>query len=191
MSDEVFISYRKSDAAAEARLIADRVNQRFGNGSAFFDNQSIELGTDFRRRLWRSLAGCRAVIAVVGPDWAGVVEGGGRRIDRKNDFVRSEIECALRERLRIIPVLVRNAAQPDAASLPKSLRPLADRQYLTITHRSADRDLNYLMDQLTETTPAAHVAVPVLTDRGGIHISGGRIRGDVVNGSKTVNHHGR
>jgi hypothetical protein len=191
MRDDVFISYRKSDASAEARLIADRISRRFGAGTAFFDNQSIELGTDFRRKLWRSLAGCRAVIAVVGPDWAGPLDGGGRRIDRKDDFVRTEIEFSLRERLRVIPVLVRNAAKPDAVTLPKSLRAFADRQYLTVNDRSADRDLEYLTDQLTEVGPAAGEAKPAFPGRGGVQINGGRIRGDVFGGSKTVINRGQ
>ncbi|MET0415667.1 MAG: toll/interleukin-1 receptor domain-containing protein, partial [Actinoplanes sp.] len=106
MKDDVFISYRKSDSSADARLIADRINRRFGAGTAFFDNQSIELGTDFRRKLWRSLAGCRVVVAVVGPDWVGTLEDKSRRIDQKDDFVRTELEFSLRERLRVIPILV-------------------------------------------------------------------------------------
>ena len=191
MRDDVFISYRKSDAPADARLIADRINRRFGAGTAFFDNQSIELGTDFRRKLWRSLAGCRAVVAVVGPDWAGHLEDGSRRIDRKDDFVRMEIEFSLRERLRVIPVLVRNAAKPDAATLPKSLRAFADRQYLTVNDRSADRDLKFLLDQLSELGPAAGEAKPAFPQHGGVQINGGRIRGDVFGGSKTVINRGR
>src|SRR5262249_37162883 len=53
-------------------------------------------------------------------------QDGSRRLDNPNDFVRLEIETALkRPRIRIIPVLVNNAAMPGGNELPSSIKALA------------------------------------------------------------------
>jgi len=48
-------------------------------------------------------------------------------LDDLDDFVRIEIETALRRDIPVIPVLVSNAPMPEAQDLPPAIRDLAYR----------------------------------------------------------------
>jgi hypothetical protein len=192
---KVFISYRNDDDPSAALLLADRIDQRFGSGSAFLDSRSIQLGVDFRTELWGRLAKCRAMVIVVGAGWLRQDAGGDRRIDRADDFVRLEIEFALRIGIPVIPVLVGGAVKPTSANLPESLIGLAHRQYLTLRQRSADQDMGRLLDELHGVINGAGVGPatgrpPREPARGGIIFNGRvEVAGDVVNGPKYVTQH--
>ena len=64
------------------------------------------------------------------------------------DFVRIEVETALRLSKRIIPVLVHNTAMPRAESLPEPIRPLARIQALGVTHQRFTADAQGLIKAL-------------------------------------------
>jgi hypothetical protein len=68
------------------------------------------------------VAACSVLIAVVGPQWTTAAEDAGRRLDDPQDWVRLEIEAALRRRARVIPVLLDGATMSSASDLPLSLR---------------------------------------------------------------------
>ena len=57
-----------------------------------------------------------------------------RRLDDPDDFVRIEIEAALKRGVRVIPVLIDGAAMPRASDLPDSLKKLVRRQYVEVSH---------------------------------------------------------
>ncbi|MBE1484999.1 toll/interleukin-1 receptor domain-containing protein [Plantactinospora soyae] len=190
---KVFISYRNSDDPSAAVLLARSIDERLGEGESFLDSKSIPLGVDFRPTLWGQLAKCVAMVVVIGPRWLVPDADGERRVDRTDDFVRQEIEFALQIGIPIIPVLVGGAAKPSDGVLPASLAALEHRQYLTLRHRSADRDLERLLDQLQELvvasngpgTGAKRSDSPPAA--GGITFNGRvRVGGDIVNGSKYV-----
>jgi hypothetical protein len=44
----VFISYRRDDAGAHARLLYDRLAQRFGADHVFLDVEALQAGTNWR-----------------------------------------------------------------------------------------------------------------------------------------------
>jgi len=73
----VFVSYRRDDAASAAGRLRDRLIQRFGEKSVFMDVDTIELGVDFSKRIVDAIASCRALIAVIGPDWLGAQDASG------------------------------------------------------------------------------------------------------------------
>ncbi|WP_341716556.1 toll/interleukin-1 receptor domain-containing protein [Micromonospora sp. FIMYZ51] len=190
---KVFISYRNSDDPSAAVLLAQSIDERLGEGASFLDSRSIPLGVDFRPILWGQLAKCLAMVVVVGPKWLAPDAEGKRRVDLMDDFVRQEIELALQIEIPIIPVLVGGAAKPSGGVLPDSLAALEHKQYLTLRHRSADRDLGCLLDRLDELvlassgpdTRAKRSDNPAGT--GGITFNGRvRVGGDIVNGSKYV-----
>ena len=62
----------------------------------------------------------------------GLRSTGGRRLDDPADFVRLEIEAALKRDIPVIPVLVDNVSPPKADQLPESLGSLAYRQAIPI-----------------------------------------------------------
>jgi len=133
--NQIFISYRRGDNAAVTGRIYDRLTQKFGDDSVFKDIDSIPLGVDFRQHIDDIVQECDVVLAVIGPRWAGDSEKvGDRRIDLPDDFVRLEIESALKRKIRVIPLLIDNASMPSAESLPESMRGLAQRHGITISH---------------------------------------------------------
>ncbi len=128
-SPRVFLSYRRADTQAFARLLCERLRGRFGEDAVFFDVTTIGPGDEFRRRIGQSLAQCDVVLAVIGSGWFGTDEQGRRRLDDPEDYVRLEIEIALARRdVRVIPILYGTTPLPVKAELPTSLAPLVDRE---------------------------------------------------------------
>jgi formylglycine-generating enzyme required for sulfatase activity len=147
---DIFISYRRDDAAAWAgRLTAD-LRRKFPRGDVFQDISAIGIGEDFVDAMRRSLATCAVTIVMIGPRWLGARdEHGQRRLDDPDDWVRLEIEESLkRDGLRVVPLLVGTARMPRAAELPESLRPLARRNAHEISDRRWDYDVSELVKAL-------------------------------------------
>ena len=146
MPDQIFISYRRDDAAYVTGHINDLLRQEFGAESVFTDVDNIALGVDFRKVLDESVSQCQVFLAVIGDNWLTVRDQEGKlRLDDPADFVRIEIESALKRNIPIIPLLVGRAQMPKAEDLPESLRDLAFRNGTPI--RPAP-DFNADMDRL-------------------------------------------
>src|SRR5690242_323377 len=127
----VFISYRRELDAGWAPWVYDKLSDHFGGDRIFMDLNSIAAGDDFAEVITRSVASCRVLIALIGKGWTGAVDAAGRRrLDDPADFVRLEIETALRHGIRVIPLLIGGATMPAPAELPASLAPIAHRQAL-------------------------------------------------------------
>lgn len=149
VADGVFISYRRQDEPNFAGRLYDRLVGRFGRSSVFMDVDSIELGLDFTQVIDRFLAQCQVVVVVIGRNWLDVQDARGRRrLDDPNDFVRLEIESALRREVRVIPILVEGAQVPDATALPPTLEPLARRNGVEMSHARFGSDTDRLIDTL-------------------------------------------
>lgn len=142
----VFISYRRDDTTEVCGRIYDRLEDYFGTPNVFMDVDSIPAGTDFREALERMVERCDVLLAVIGPKWAGPLDAAGRRrIDLPADFVRTEIELAMKRTIPIIPVLVYGAQMPAPDTLPPSIAPLAYRHALTVR---SDRDFRHDMERV-------------------------------------------
>jgi len=160
---KVFLSYRRDDSRELAERIYDRLVARLGKASVFKDIDSIPYGADFRRVLESALKEADVFLAVIGPKWLDISDDqGGRRLDAEDDYVRTEIEAALRRELLTIPLLVEGANMPSPQTLPTSLRDFAFHQG-TVVRNDPDfhRDMDRLMEQLASRgKPAANVAAP-------------------------------
>src|SRR5205085_64559 len=122
----VFISYRREDSADATGRLYDRLSRHFGPETVFKDVDSILSGEDFRAAIVRAIERCQAVLVVIGPKWAAILDRDGkRRLENPADPVRLEIEAALRIGVPIIPVLVTQAEMPLPDGLPDSLVQLA------------------------------------------------------------------
>ena len=62
----IFISYRRSDAAAEAGRIYDYLESRFGRESIFIDVDVLRAGDDFQQRINEAVGQCQVLLAVIG-----------------------------------------------------------------------------------------------------------------------------
>ena len=125
----VFISYRREDAGDAAGRLYDYLEAGLGTGTAFKDVDSIPAGSDFRDHLERSLANCKVFLLLLGDGWTGPTAApGSRRIDEPGDFMRIEIETALKRDVLLIPLLLKSAKMPSEEMLPDSIRSLTFRQ---------------------------------------------------------------
>src|ERR1700751_5019725 len=107
MASNIFISYRREDSAAAAGRVNDRLEQEFGRESLFMDVDAIPLGLDFVEVIGAEVAKCDVLLAIIGSNWLDAKdEGGNRRLDSENDFVRIEIAAALKRNIRVIPILL-------------------------------------------------------------------------------------
>ena len=142
----IFICYRRDDSGYTTDRIYDWLNREFP-GAVFRDLDAIPFGVDFRDHIRAVLESCQIVLAVIGPDWLTVTSNSGRRrIDDPLDHVRIEIEAALaRKKVRVIPLLVRNANVPSPHELPAAIEALAYRHGHSIRR---DPDFKTDMDRL-------------------------------------------
>lgn len=129
MNSSIFISYRRDDSATICGRIFDALERYFGSGAVFKDVDSIPIGVPFPQYIDSVLQKCSVTLVVIGKGWLDARgPNGARRLDDPTDPVRLEVETALRRSdMVVIPLLVEGAAMPAAASLPASLRPVAER----------------------------------------------------------------
>lgn len=154
----IFISYRRSDSMAETGRIYDRLSQAFGEKQIFKDVDNIPAGADFRSVLDKALTAADVVLVIIGQSWSLIADAAGkRRLADPTDFVRIEVETALKRKdVTVIPVLVDGANMPTADSLPPGLKDLAFRNSVVVRN---DPDFNRDITLLIETIHK-RVAVP-------------------------------
>jgi len=112
----------------------------------FMDIDSIPFGVDFHDYLDEQLARAEIVLVLVGPDWSDVRdEKGNRRLEDPDDFVRIEIESALRRGITVGAVLIDYTPIPKEEQLPERLRDLCKKQaYVVNSQRSFEAHMSRL-----------------------------------------------
>lgn len=170
MKSGIFISYRRSDSAAAAGRIRDRLTERFGAHRVFMDVTDIEPGEDFEAAIRDRISKAAAVIAIIGPTWSTDPKASSQLpANAKPDYVRQEIKAALQAGVRVIPVLIDDAQMPARSDLPTSLRKLATINALEIRHSKFDTDVSDLVDLLEDLQPRRSWMIPAVAI-GGIAI---------------------
>jgi len=151
MSDHIFICYRRDDTAGYAGRLYDRLAARFGEERVFMDIDGIGLGTDFVEEIEKAVGSCKVQIVMIGRRWTSIKDSSGlRRLDDPDDYVRLEIETALKRRIRVVPALIGGAPMPTPEELPDSLKSLRRRQGIQISHAGFDGDVAQLIMKLEE-----------------------------------------
>lgn len=153
----VFITYRREETAAHAGRLYDAMVARFGEANVFMD-VDMAPGVDFVERITEAVAACHVLIVVMGPNWATVEdERGTARLADPEDFVRLEVETALRRPdVTPIPVLVAGARMPNRDDLPPELRAITRRNALELSDQRWRYDVGRListLDQLLAEMP--------------------------------------
>jgi len=129
----IFISYRRKDNAGYAGRLADSLRECFGDDQVFRDSEDIAKGTHFELEIRDSLRSASVLLLLIGPRWLTLDDDAGHPcLQSKGDYVRSEVETALRSGLPIIPVLLPGANMPTQEELPPSIAALAMSQALAI-----------------------------------------------------------
>ncbi len=141
----IFINYRWSgEPASFVQKLCDRLVDFFGEGQAFLDKRSIDAGDDYRYELRQRLIDSDVVITVIHRKWIA-------ELDRKRhgkDWVREELELALKHQKRIIPLLLNGVEAPKDTALPPSIHEVAYRQAHEVRDNSWENDTEALIRKL-------------------------------------------
>ena len=146
-SGGIFLSYRREDAAPYARLLQYQLSERFPDARVFMDLDSIEAGLDFAEVIRDAVNSSAVLVALIGRQWATLAdEQGRRRLDDPDDYVRFEVQTALKRGVRVIPVLVDNARPLRQQQLPAELDKLARLNALELSYGRYQYDSGRLLD---------------------------------------------
>jgi hypothetical protein len=149
MQGKIFISYRRRDDPGGAGRLFDALNEAFEPGRLFLDVDSIEPGQDFVEVIEDRVAKSAVLLAVIGQHWVDASDdSGNRRLDNAQDYVRIEIESALKQNTRVIPVLIGDTKMPAAELLPDSIRKLARHNAVMLRYERFRDDMAHLVGAL-------------------------------------------
>jgi hypothetical protein len=127
----IFFSYRRADSLHEAPTLAkalSRLSTADFPIEVFIDTEKIKLGQDFEKKMIMDLEDSDIVVAIIGNNWFGAMPEPvniQRKIDRRDDPVRLELEKAFEKKIPVVVVLLDNAKQPTKVDLPAGLALLA------------------------------------------------------------------
>lgn len=148
---KIFISYRREDSQHAVDRLQEAMRPYLKNPKRdlFVDVDNIPIGVDFEEHLQSKVSQCDAVLAVIGPNWL-MARGpdGGRRLDKQDDFVRTEIESALKRNIAVVPVLLDGTPMPRTDQLPDSLQALVKRNGAQLDRKSFRADVEHIMSGL-------------------------------------------
>ncbi len=151
----IFINYRRMDTEGYVGRLYDHLLKQFKPHDIFMDVQNIEPGADFVQVLEDAVSACDIFIAMIGPHWLTLKnEDGERRLDEWNDFVRIELETALKQGKIVIPILVGGAKMPNPTHLPESIQSLSRRNAIILTHSRFASDVEDLVKFMRDLLPS-------------------------------------
>jgi hypothetical protein len=146
VTGKIFINYRRGDDAGFTGRLFDFLERNFPSDRLFIDVDSIPAGSDFVQVLEAQVDQCDVMLSVIGRGWLEARdETGRRRLENSDDFVRIEIDTALKLGKRVIPVLVNGADMPRSEVLPVALQAFARRNAVRLTHERFRTDAQGLV----------------------------------------------
>lgn len=146
----IFLSYRKSENAIEARLLKFELEKHFGEENVFLDSMDIQPGDSWSEKLTSTLRSTQVMIVIIGSNWLGSQDhwSGMRRIDNPDDFVRREISFSIANEIPLIPILIDDAKIPRAEFLPEEIKKLTYYQFIRIRTDNFSEDATHLAHQI-------------------------------------------
>ena len=141
---DIFISYRR-DGGFE---VADSIYQRLISAgySTFLDIEQLNSGK-FNTKLLEMIDGCKDFILILPPNALD-------RCNDENDWVRLEIEHAIKGGKNIIPIMLRGFEWPSNESLPESLHGLSNYNGITASdHNIYVENIERLKNKFLTTQP--------------------------------------
>jgi formylglycine-generating enzyme required for sulfatase activity len=124
---KIFISYRRADSQDFTDRLFEYMGKHFGDHNVFQDvgdSTKIPLGVDFVEYIAEQISQCDIILVVIGEQWLRILQ---ERENRFDDFVRIEVESALKQNKVVIPILKSGANMPNGDDLPASMQSLARR----------------------------------------------------------------
>ncbi|HEX7335093.1 MAG TPA: toll/interleukin-1 receptor domain-containing protein [Pyrinomonadaceae bacterium] len=148
----LFINYRSEDTGPTASRLYAELARELGVDQVFLDHERIEAGGRWPETLRNKVETADAMFVLIGKGWLSAcdVETGDRRLNVPEDWVRQEIELALKTNTTIVPILVDEArplGERDLRTVP-SIQSLADMQALPLRRKYWKEDFNRIIGWL-------------------------------------------
>lgn len=142
---KIFISYRREDSSGFTGRLYDHLLFYFNEDQIFKDVDNIPLGVDFRLAIEDSIKSSKILLAVIGQRYLSKRSNNKfpRLFDDK-DFVNIELTSALKNNIRIIPILVNDAQMPNRALWPAHLQAIPFLNAYEIRHNKWKDDVKNL-----------------------------------------------
>jgi hypothetical protein len=107
---KIFLCYRREDTQWPARSIYESLSVKYGRERVFRDIDSTPAGVKYSTWIESRVGQCSVMVVLIGDAWSSAKDSAGRRrLELPNDWVRQEIEAALRRNIPIVPVRVQGA----------------------------------------------------------------------------------
>lgn len=155
----IFITYRREDTSSQAGRVYDWLGDHYGRETVFKDIDSIDPGRPWRQAIDTAVSSADVVIALIGPQWLDEL----RARSGSDDYVRYELETALEQDRRVIPLLVNGAKMPEPDDLPEALVGLAERHAFDVSDARFRSDMEELLRRLDRVVLPQASAQPVST----------------------------
>jgi 4a-hydroxytetrahydrobiopterin dehydratase len=165
MAQRVFLSYRRSDTAAQAVALKIVLERRLPDVTVFVDTESITPAEHWPNRLASALANSSAVVALIGRYWRFGPDGADRFQDPE-DWVLREVVYGLEHMNgKFIPVIFDTTTKEAYRDLPASLVGIPAIQGQELAHgarwvQDADRLTSLLAKMLGTTKIGGAIAFP-------------------------------
>jgi hypothetical protein len=166
--NRIFISYRSADGKKDAdRLCAD-LSRLYGADQVFFDKQDLRGGMAWRSAIEQTLGTRPVVLLLITPALLGEAHPeGGRRIDRDDDPIVSEMRAAREGGAIVVPLLTEGTLMPPLRDWPEALRFIPEAHALKLRTDDWADDVDRIVEDLTRhgiAPPGATTAAqPLLT----------------------------
>ena len=148
MAARVFINYRRKTDQLGVKPIYDRLTSEFGIENVFKDVDNIPLGADFNIAINQAIKECNIFIPIISPYWLSSIQDQAQQID----FVRIEIETALKQSKTIIPVFIGDNPIPKQQELPPSIANLVMKNAARIRSERFESDIEGLIREIKTIT---------------------------------------
>jgi len=100
-TNQIFLSYKRSDDPGYVARLADSLEHQFGKGTVYRDVDSVHAGANWKKSLTRTVSDAEVVLAVIGPSWQELLAAGQTA---ERDWVRFELNQARELDIPVIPV---------------------------------------------------------------------------------------
>ncbi len=144
---KLFVNYRRADDPDFVQHMRTWFMIRYGRQNVFMDFDTIPEFARFEDFIREKVRESDAVIAVIGPNWLRLLQE--KESSGRPDYVRIELEEALKHNKVIAPICIKGAVVPPSEEVPASLRPIFRRNVASLRDgRDILEDIQRILDSL-------------------------------------------